>query len=101
MLLIAKLLTLVSTAAKQINAVFPIRRLGELYYYLSIRIVRDRSKRQLIVVQDAYIDKIATKFDLLGLQPAATGVLLSKTLAARLQLAPDGYYTTNALKTEY
>lgn len=46
---------------------FLMRRLGELHYYLSIRIVRDRAKRQLIVVQDAYIDKIATKFNLLGL----------------------------------
>lgn len=49
-LLITKLLLLVSDATKQINAMFLIRRLGELYYYLSIRIVRDRAKRQLIVV---------------------------------------------------
>lgn len=78
-LLIAKLLTLIFDTADTIRGTFPIRKLGKLHYYLGIRIIRNRAKRQLIVVQDAYIDKIATKFSITRLQPAATGALLGKT----------------------
>lgn len=78
-LLIAKLLTLIFDTADTIRGTFLIRKLGKLYYYLGIRIIRNRAKRQLIVVQDAYIDKIATKFGITGLQPAAIGALLGKT----------------------
>lgn len=44
-LLIAKLLKAVVNTADLISTTFPIRVLGELYYYLGIRIIRDRSKR--------------------------------------------------------
>lgn len=44
-LLIAKLLKAVVNIADLISTTFPIRVLGELYYYLRIRIIRDRSKR--------------------------------------------------------
>lgn len=49
-LLIAKLLESIFGTAKIIGDVFPIRPLGELHYYLGIRIVRDRQRRQLVVV---------------------------------------------------
>lgn len=80
-LLIAKLLESIFGTAKLIGDAFPMRLLGELYYYLGIRIIRNREHRQLVVVQDAYIDKIATKFDLTGLYPTATGVPLGKVIA--------------------
>lgn len=98
-LLIAKLLTIIHSIVEIIRTAFQIRTLGKLYYYLSIRIVRDRQQRKLIVVQDIYIDKIAAKFDL-TIQPTAS-VLLGKTLAAQLRTAPDDYTATNKLKTEY
>lgn len=78
-LLIAKLLSLIFDIADTIRGTFLMRKLGELYYYLGMRIIRNRSKRQLIVVQDAYIDKITTKFGITRLQLAATGALLRKT----------------------
>lgn len=77
-LLIAKLLILIYSTVEVIRTAFQIRTLSKLYYYLSIRIVRDRQQRKLIVVQDVYIDKIAVKFNL-TIQSTAS-VLLGKTL---------------------
>lgn len=98
-LLIAKLLILIYSTVEVIRTAFQIRTLSKLHYYLSIRIVRDRQQRKLIVVQDIYIDKIAAKFDL-TIQPTASA-LLGKTLVVQLRTAPDDYTVTNKLKTEY
>lgn len=81
-LIIVRLLASIFETAELIKAVFPIRLLREIHYYLSIRIIRNRDNRQLVVVQDAYLDKIATRFNLYSLYPAtATGALLSKAIA--------------------
>lgn len=99
-LIIARLLASIFDVAKTISTTFPIRPLGELYYYLGIRIIRDRSRRQLMLVQDGYLNKITTKFNLTG--PFQTGgALLSKTMATQLKAAPSDYTATNKLKTEY
>lgn len=42
MLIIAKLLLLIFDTAKLLNSGFPIRPLSKLYYYLGIRIIRNR-----------------------------------------------------------
>lgn len=44
-LIIARLLALIFDVAKTISTTFPIRPLGELYYYLGMRIIRDRLRR--------------------------------------------------------
>lgn len=80
-LLIVKLLESIFGTAKLIGDAFPIQLLGKLHYYLGIRIIRNREHRQLVVVQDAYIDKIVSKFDLIELYPTATGVPLGKVIA--------------------
>lgn len=100
-LLIAKLLDSILGTIKLIGGVFPIRPLGKLYYYLGIRIVRNRERRQLIVVQDAYIEKIAAKFNLTGLYLVETGALLGKTLALQLKAVLEDYVVPNKLKVEY
>lgn len=100
-LIIARLVASIFDVAKLINRTFKLRLLGKLYYYLGIRIIRDRLRRQLIVVQDAYIDKIATKFNLIGLYPTSSGALLRKALAIQLRVPLDDYSATNKLKTEY
>lgn len=100
LLVIARLLTAVFNTVELINAAFPIRLLSELYYYLGMRIIRNRRQRQLMVTQDAYIDKIASKFKLVDLLPAI-GALLGKSLALRLRTAPEGYQATSKLKTKY
>lgn len=42
MLIIAKLLLLIFDTVKLLNSGFPIRPLSKLYYYLGIRIIRNR-----------------------------------------------------------
>lgn len=99
-LIMARLLASIFDVAKTISATFPMRPLGELHYYLGMRIIRDRSRRQLMLVQDGYLDKITAKFNLTG--PFQTGgAPLGKTMAAQLKAAPSDYTSTNKLKTEY
>lgn len=100
-LVIARLLTSITETARLIETVFPLRPLSEIYYYLGIRVIRNRESRQLIVVQDAYLDKIATKFNLARLYPAASGALLSKEMATKLRSLGADYFAPNKLKTEY
>ena len=40
-----------------------IKDLGDLTWFLGIRIIRDRENRKLWLSQDSYIDKIATSFE--------------------------------------
>lgn len=98
MLVIARLVKSVYEAAELIGATFQIRALGKVHYYLGMRIIRNRAKRQLVLTQDRYIDKIAIKFNLLGKTSTAP---LSKTIANRLKGAVEGYTATNRIKTEY
>lgn len=100
-LIIVRLLVLIFETANLIKTVFPIRLLRELYYYLGIRIIRNRETRQLIVVQDAYLDKIATKFNIYRLYPIAIGILLSKAIVVQLRAALTNYKALNKLKTKY
>jgi hypothetical protein len=43
---------------------FEMREMGELKWFLGIRVLRDRKARKIWLCQDSYIDKIATTFDL-------------------------------------
>jgi Reverse transcriptase (RNA-dependent DNA polymerase) len=45
---------------------FEMRALGELQWFLGIRILRNRSERKIWLCQDSYICKIATRFGLAG-----------------------------------
>src|SRR5436305_1860412 len=52
---------------------YEIQKLGEVEYFLGVRIVRDRSQRKLWLVQDSYIDKIAKKYNItLSTKPPKT-----------------------------
>lgn len=98
LLLIARLVLSIEEVVVVIREAFKIRLLGKLYYYLGIRVIRDRSKRQLIIIQDSYIDKIAAKF---GLTSDNVGILLSKLIASRLTAVPKGFYTISKDKELY
>jgi Reverse transcriptase (RNA-dependent DNA polymerase) len=43
---------------------YEMRDLGELRWFLNIRIIRDRQQRKLWLCQDSYVDKIVKKFNL-------------------------------------
>ncbi|PSS22768.1 hypothetical protein M430DRAFT_97401, partial [Amorphotheca resinae ATCC 22711] len=42
--------------------VFKIKDLGLYYYFISVRIVRDKENRTISLVQDAYINKVLKHF---------------------------------------
>ena len=42
---------------------YEMRHLGEIEWFLGIRITRDRSIRQVRLCQDSYVDKLMTKFN--------------------------------------
>jgi len=44
---------------------YKIREMGELQWFLSIRIVRDRVQRKIWLCQDSYIESIAESFNLI------------------------------------
>jgi hypothetical protein len=46
-------------------SIYKFQDLGDLKWFLGVRIIRDRSSRKLWLCQDAYIGKIASKFHLL------------------------------------
>ena len=48
-----------------LRAHFEIREMGELKWFLGMRIARDRATRRLWLCQDSYIEKIARRFHLL------------------------------------
>jgi hypothetical protein len=50
-------------------ATYDIKRLGEPQYFLGIRIIRDRDAKTIAIVQDAYIEKIAARFNLENCKP--------------------------------
>jgi hypothetical protein len=43
---------------------YPMREIGDLKWFLGIRIIRDRAQRKLWMCQDSYIEKIAQRFHL-------------------------------------
>ena len=51
---------------------YDIKDLGELRYFLGIRVVRDRVNRKIAIVQDAYTARILESFKLTKINPKAT-----------------------------
>ena len=51
---------------------YEMRDLGELSWFLGIRVIRDRSQRKLWLYQDSYIKKIVATFHLTDHQPPTT-----------------------------
>jgi hypothetical protein len=51
---------------------YEISTLGELNWFLDIRVIRDRDARKVWLCQDSYIDKITTRFHLEHHKPALT-----------------------------
>ena len=48
----------------RLEAVYDLRKLGELKWFLGIRVLRDLAARTIWLIQDSFIDKVVNKFDL-------------------------------------
>ncbi|KAL1977801.1 hypothetical protein VTN31DRAFT_660 [Thermomyces dupontii] len=53
---------------REMEKAFEMRHMGDAHWFLGIRIVRDRKARKLWLCQDSYIDKLATRFHLGGVE---------------------------------
>jgi hypothetical protein len=49
---------------RQLRAAYDVRFLGELKWFLGIRIIRDRSQKKIWLMQDSFIDKVAAKYNI-------------------------------------
>ena len=65
-----------------------LRTLGEISWFLGIRVIRDRPACKLYLLQDTYIEKIAQKFSLAGSHKSFTTPLPTEDLTAYLT---EGY----------
>ena len=50
----------------QLKGAYELRDLGDIEWFLGIRVIRDRATRKIWLVHDTYIEKIAQKFGLDG-----------------------------------
>jgi len=68
---------------------FPMRDMGELKWFLGIRIIRDRAQRKLWMCQDSYIEKIANRFHLADVKTPATPMAIAKAEKNEAQASPQ------------
>lgn len=51
-----------ATFRDQLSQQFEMKQLGELQWFLGVRVIRDRQQRKIWLLQDAYIEKIVQKY---------------------------------------
>lgn len=49
---------------QQMRAAYDVRFLGELKWFLGIRVIRDRSQKKIWLMQDSFIEKVAAKYNI-------------------------------------
>jgi hypothetical protein len=63
---------------KKLDEHYGLKCLGELKWFLGIRVVRDINARTIHLVQDAYIDKVAAKYNILSIgRPSEVPMLVN------------------------
>ena len=62
----------VADAKAGLSKAFHMEDLGPARHFVGVRIVRDRTNRTVSLVQDGYIEKVLTKFDMLNCSPYKT-----------------------------
>jgi hypothetical protein len=81
-LLVRNYIPMMEVIKSSLRKSFSMKDLGEAAYILGIKIYRDRSKRLIILSQDAYIDNILNQFNMQdsekGFLPMSHGITLSK-----------------------
>lgn len=75
----------------QLVSVYQMRLLGELAWFLNIRITRDRAKRELYLCQDSYISKLRVKFNLQP-KPHSTPLPQDDLISATTQASEQEIY---------
>jgi len=71
---------------------YEMRDLGELSWFLGIRIIRNRQQKKLWLCQDSYIKKIATTFHLQDRKPPTTPMATEELVPNYEQATPQEIY---------
>jgi hypothetical protein len=71
---------------QQLIKLYNLRQISEVKWFLGIRVERVLASRQLYLLQDAFINKVCTEFDLIH----ADGRYLSTPLSSTSRLEPYG-----------
>jgi hypothetical protein len=81
---------------QQLVKLYNLRQIGDIKWFLGIRVERVLASRQLYLVQDAFINKVCTEFDLV----CADGRYPSTPLSSTSRLSPyDGISELSNTKT--
>jgi len=71
----------INQAKKAILARYESKDLGEIHWFLNIKIERDRPKRKLWLTQKAYTNKLMQKYNLISTKPSKATIPLTKNHA--------------------
>ena len=93
----AKDMAAIEHTEKLLTDRFKMKCLGNLSFYLGCRIMRSRAKREIYLIQDAYVEQLLEKYNVESLNPIDTPM----APGSRLTKAPDDYAPTSNLLNEY
>jgi hypothetical protein len=62
----------VKAILKMLKKDYSIKEMGDLHYYLGIKIERNRAKKQMFLSQTAYVDQVVSRFGLSDCKPCYT-----------------------------
>jgi hypothetical protein len=82
---------IIDEIAHKLSQKFPLKELGNVAYFLGCHIIRDRKAHKLWITQDAFINHMAQRFNIIWrktLTPMKEGL--------KLRTAPAGYSSTRA-----
>jgi hypothetical protein len=71
---------------------YEIRDLGQLTWFLGIRVMRDRQQRKIWLCQDSYIEKITKAFHLEDVKPARTPMTTEELVPYDGKSSPQDIY---------
>ncbi|MFL5692379.1 MAG: reverse transcriptase domain-containing protein [Ktedonobacteraceae bacterium] len=75
----------------QLTGKFKMRDLGDLRWFLGIRIVRDRERRRIWLSQDSYIENIAARFNLDQLHGSPSTPIITEPLIPNDEIADQAF----------
>src|SRR5437773_4585086 len=68
---------------------YEMKDMGELKWFLGIRVIRDRSQGKLWLCQDSYVEKITHKYNLQFRKPSLTPILTDHLMLNAGQATPQ------------
>ena len=71
---------------------FDVQEIGEVKWFLGVRVLRDRPNRKLWLCQDSYVDKITHRFNLQHMRPPKTPMTTEPLTQNPAQASPQNIH---------